>query len=335
MNNVQSIVFGLLLASSSAFAQTEVPVTIRVGHVLSDDSHLGRAVAVAAERIKRDSRGRLVVQHMSGGAAGNDQKAMKDAIEGNLEIFISGTSTMVPVHKPLAIWDTPYLFANHTEAYAMLDGEVGRMLLAGVAEGGLVGLAFWENGFRNMTNNVRPITRAEDFAGIRLRTMPSEVSIATFKRLGVDAKPLPFTELRAALRDGTFDGQENPYPTIVSGRIHEVQKYMTITNHVYNPFGVMASKKWWQTLSSADQKIIRDAFWDTREFQREESRKAAIAAMAEIKKSGVQISELAPGERNRISNRLNDVIARIAVNVGLPLWIKANDQLAAVRGGKK
>jgi TRAP-type C4-dicarboxylate transport system substrate-binding protein len=107
-------------------------------------------------------------------------------------MFISATTTIVPLYKPLAIWDTPFFFANREEAHAVLDSKVGQSLLEGVSGEGLVGLAYWELGFRNLTNNVRPVTRVEDFAGIRLRTMPSEVSINTFRRLGVDAKPLPF-----------------------------------------------------------------------------------------------------------------------------------------------
>jgi len=272
---------------------------------------------------------------MGKGVVGSDTKAMEAAIAGNVEIFIGSSNFVSAVYKPFAIWDTPFLFANHAEADAMLDGKVGRRLLDGVSESGLIGLAFWENGFRSMTNNVRSISRVEDFSGIRLRTMPSEVSINTFKRLEVDAKPLPFHELRAALQNNQFDGQENPLPTIVSARIHEVQKFLTITNHTYTPYGVMASKKWWNTLSPADQKIIRDAFWDTRIYQRRECRKASDAAMTVIKGSGVKVSELAVGERARIGKRLESVIAQIANNVGLVLWIELNNDLNDYRAQKR
>jgi len=323
--------------ANHALAQTREspPVVIRVAQGLSEDSHLGRAVTLFAERVARDSAGRLTVKPIHNGQAGTDPKAMQDAIEGKLEIFVGSTTTIVPAYKPLAIWDTPFLFANYAEAHAVLDSKVGQSLLQGVSESGLVGLAYWENGFRNMTNNLRPVTRVEDFAGIRLRTMPSEAAINTFNRLGVDAKPLQFAEVRAALQNGTFDGQENPYPTIVSAKIHEVQKYLTVTNHMYTPYGVMASRKWWLTLTAADQKIIRDAAWDTRLFQREESRKAADAALVSIKASGVKVDELAIGERSRISHRLEKVNAVVAANVGLPLWIETHNQIYMYRSRAK
>lgn len=335
VTQIRRLLCCLVACVQPVFAQTSAPIEIRVAHALSDDSHVGRAIATAGNRIKRDSGGRLVVKGLGNSVAGSDTKAMQDTVAGTLEIFVSSTTTIVPQHKPLAIWDTPFLFANREEAHAVLDSKVGQSLLEGVSAGGLVGLAYWELGFRNLTNNLRPVTRVEDFTNIRLRTMPSEVAINTFRRLGVDAKPLPFPELRAALASNQFDGQENPYPTIVSARLHEVQKYLTVTNHLYSPYGVMASKKWWETLSDADRKLVRDAFAEARVFQREEARKASDAALATIKSAGVKVSELDAGERWRISKRLEYVVAQIAGNVGIQYWIEVTQALNEVRTDKK
>lgn len=335
MTPIRRLLYCLVVCVQPVFAQTSTPTEIRVAHALSDDSHLGRAITAAGDRIKRESGGRLVVKGLGNSVAGNDTKAMQDAVAGKLEIFVSSTTTIVPLYKPLAIWDTPFLFASRDEAHAVLDSKVGQSLLEGVSAGGLVGLTYWELGFRNLTNNVRPVTRVEDFADIRLRTMPSEVSINTFRRLGVDAKPLPFPELRAALANNQFDGQENPYPTIVSARLHEVQKYLTVTNHLYSPYGVMASKQWWDALSASDRKLVRDAFAEARIFQREEARKASDAALATIKSAGVKVSELEAGERWRISKRLEFVVAQIAGNVGLQLWIEVTNTLNDVRTEKR
>jgi tripartite ATP-independent transporter DctP family solute receptor len=334
MFQIRRLLCSLAICIHPAFAQTPAPTEIRVAHALSDDSHVGRAIAVASERIKRDSGGRLVVKGLGNSAAGSDSKAMEDAVAGTLEIFISSTTTIVPAYKPLAVWDTPFLFANREEAHTVLDSKIGQSLLDGVSAGGLIGLAYWELGFRNVTNNVRPVTRVEDFANIRLRTMPSELSINTFRRLGVDAKPLPFPELRAALASNQFDGQENPYPTIVSARLHEVQKYLTVTNHLYGAYGVMASKKWWETLPAADRKLVRDAFAEARLFQREEAHKASDAALATIKGAGVKVSNLEAGERWRISRRLERVVGQIASNVGVDVWIDVTNTLNDVRSQK-
>lgn len=308
---------------------------IRVAHALSDDSHVGRALAKAAERISKESGGRLVLKPIGNGAAGNDQKLMQDAIDGKLEIFISSTSTIVPVYKPLAILDTPFLFSSREEAHALLDGKIGQDLLQGMSAGGLVGLSFWELGFRNLTNNLRPVSRLAHLQGMKLRTMPSELAISTFNRLGADAKPLPFPQLRPALESGAFDGQENPLPTIVSAKLHEVQKYLTITKHLYGIYGVMASKKWWNTLSEADRIIVRDALVDARQFQRAESQRATDEALKVIKDAGVNVSELETGERVLIERRLERVIVPIAQQAGLSLWIGMTNELSKIRSARK
>lgn len=325
----------VLFAALVAAAHGADAAEIRVAHALSDDSHVGRALVKVADQLAKESAGRLVLKPLGKSVAGSDQKAMQDVVDGNLEIFISSTTTIVPIHKPLAIWDMPFLFATREEAHTVLDGKVGQQLLAGASSGGLVGLAYWELGFRNLTNNRHPVTRLEHFDGIRLRTMPSELAIATFKRLGADAQPLPFPQLREALATGAFDGQENPLPTIVSAKLHEVQKYLTITKHLYGAYGVMASKKWWDSLSKADQELVRKAFWEARIFQRAESQRATDESLATIKAAGVKVAELDPGERWRISYRLEKVIAPIAANAGLPVWIDTTNELARLRSAAK
>lgn len=325
----------LCLMACAALTQMAGAAEIRVGHALSHDSHVGRALVKAAERISADSGGRLVLKQMGSGAAGNDQKLMQDAIDGNIEIFISSTSTIVPVYKPLAILDTPFLFAHREEAHALLDGKIGKDLLAGVSAGGLVGLSFWELGFRNLTNNVRPVTHLSDLKGIKLRTMPTELAINTFKRLGADAQPLPFPQLRPALESGAFDGQENPLPTIVSANLHQVQKYLTISKHLYGIYGVMASKKWWDTLSKADRTIIGNALAEARLFQRAESQRATDEALKIIKDAGVKVSELEIGERLLIERRLERVVAPIAQEAGFNLWVSMADELGRIRSKSK
>ncbi len=143
------------------------------------------------------------------------------------------------------------------EADAVLDGPVGQKVMDKLQEKGLVGLVYWENGFRNMTNNKRPITKVEDFDGIKLRVMQNNVYLDSFRKLGANAVPLPFSELFSALETRAVDGQENPYNTIPSSKFFEVQKYLSVTNHVYSPWIMLASKKWWDQLSKAELKKLR------------------------------------------------------------------------------
>ncbi len=201
-------------------------------------------------------------------------------------------------------------------------------------EKGLVGLVYWENGFRNMTNNKRPITKVEDFDGIKLRVMQNNVYLDSFRKLGANAVPLPFSELFSALETRAVDGQENPYNTILSSKFFEVQKYLSVTNHVYSPWIVLVSKKWWDTLSKAEQKILLDAARASREFERKDTREEAGRALAELKAKGMQINELTPAESARMRDKLTQVNAGIAVNVGMDLWSETQAELNKLRGGK-
>jgi TRAP-type transport system periplasmic protein len=201
-------------------------------------------------------------------------------------------------------------------------------------EKGLVGLVYWENGFRNLTNNKQPVAKLEDLNGIKLRVMQNNVFIDSFKTLGANAVPLPFSELFTALETKTVDGQENPYNTILSSKFYEVQKYLTVTNHVYSPWIVTVSKKWWDGLSKDEQKILMDAARKSRDFERQDTRAEAAKALADLKAKGMQVNELSPAEANRMREKLGAINASISANVGEGLWKDVQAELSKARGAK-
>jgi len=198
----------------------------------------------------------------------------------------------------------------------------------------LVGLVYWENGFRNLTNSKRPITKLEDLDGVKLRVMQNEVYLDSFKLMGANAIPLPFSELFSALETKTVDGQENPYNTILSSKFYEVQKYLSVTNHVYSPWIMLVSKKWWDQLSTDEQKVLADAAKASRDFERQDTRAEAAKAVADLKAKGMIVNELPAQEVNRMREKLTRVNASIGTNVGLDLWKETQDALAKLRGGK-
>jgi tripartite ATP-independent transporter DctP family solute receptor len=232
------------------------------------------------------------------------------------------------------LWDTPFLFSNAQEADALLDGPIGQKIMERLQDKGLVGLAYWENGFRNLTNNKRPVLRMEDLDGLKLRVMQNNIFIDTFKKLGVDAVPMAFSDLFGALQSSAVDGQENPYNTILSSRFYEVQKYLTITNHVYSPWIILASKKWWDQLSKDEQKVLVDAARASRDFERKDSRSEGAQALADLKSKGMHINELPPSEAYRMRNKLTKVYFTIGTNVGMPLWIETQNELMNLRTRK-
>jgi tripartite ATP-independent transporter DctP family solute receptor len=323
-----------LLAAGQAWAQDIKPRMIRFGYGLNEDSNQGRAVKLFAQEVEKASGNKMRVRAIGAAALGSDVQMQQALIGGAQEMMVGSTATLVGITKEMAIWDTPFLFNNGAEADAVLDGPVGQKVMDKLQEKGLVGLVYWENGFRNLTNNKQPVTKLEDLNGIKLRVMQNNVFLDSFKSLGANAIPLPFSELFTALETRAVDGQENPYNTILSSKFYEVQKYLTITNHVYSPWIVLASKKWWDGLSQAERKVLLDAAVKSRDFERKDTREEAAKALAELRAKGMQINELSPAEANRMREKLTAVHASIADQVGRDLWAETQAALAKVRGGK-
>lgn len=322
------------LGAGLAQAQDIKNRIIRFGYGLNEVSNQGRAAKVFTDEVAKASGGKMKVRAIGAAALGSDVQMQQALIGGAQEMMVGSTATLVGITKEMAIWDTPFLFNNAKEADAVLDGPVGQKVMDKLQEKGLVGLVYWENGFRNLTNNKRAVTKLEDMDGIKLRVMQNNVFIDSFKTLGANAVPLPFSELFTALETKTVDGQENPYNTILSSKFYEVQKYLTVTNHVYSPWIVLVSKKWWDGLSKDEQKVLLDAAKKSRDFERQDTRAEADKALADLKGKGMQINELSPTEANRMREKLGAINASIAANVGEALWKDVQDAVAQVRGGK-
>lgn len=323
-----------MLAPLAAMAQDVKPRLIRFGYGLNEQSNQGRAVKVFAEAVEKASAGKMKTRAIGAAALGSDLQMQQALSGGAQEMMVGSTATLVGITKEMALWDTPFLFNNAAEADVVLDGPIGEKVMAKLQEKGLVGLVYWENGFRNLTNSKRPINKLEDLNGIKLRVMQNNVYLDSFKMLGANAVPLPFSELFSALETKTVDGQENPYNTILSSKFFEVQKYLSVTNHVYSPWIVMVSKKWWDGLSKDEQKVLMDAAKKSRDFERKDTRDEAARALGDLKAKGMVINEEAPAEVARMRDKLTRVNASTAANVGMDLWNETQSALTKLRGGK-
>jgi tripartite ATP-independent transporter DctP family solute receptor len=338
MTRLKTLITALGLAFAAhgaALAQDIKPRLIRFGYGLQEQSNQGRAVRLFAEEVEKASGGKMKIRGIGAAALGSDVQMQQALIGGAQEMMVGSTATLVGITKEMAIWDTPFLVNNAKEADALLDGPVGEKVKAKLEEKGLVGLVYWENGFRNLTNNKRAVARLEDLDGIKLRVMQNNVFLESFKTLGANAVPMPFSELFTALETKTVDGQENPYNTILSSKFYEVQKYLTVTNHVYSPWIVLVSKKYWDGLSAAEKKVLADAARKSRDFERKDTREEAAKALAELKAKGMQVNELSPAEAARMRDRLTRVNAGIAANVGMDLWNEVQSELAKLRAAKR
>lgn len=314
-----------LLGSTLSVGQVQAaddirPRMIRFGYGLNEDSNQGRAARLLAEEVAKASDGKLKVRTFASASLGSDDQMQNALIGGAQEMMVGSTATLVGISKEMAVWDTPFLFSDPRQADQVLDGPVGRQVMDKLEEKGLVGLVYWENGFRNVTNSARPIDRLEDFDGVKLRVMPNPVFIDTFKRMGANAVPLPFSELFTALETKAVDGQENPYNTILSSKFYEVQKYLSVTNHVYSPWIVTVSKRWWDGLSQTEQGIIMDAAEKARDAEREDTRREASQALAALKERGMQINEVSPEEIQRMREQAKPAIQTVIDTVGQDLF---------------
>ena len=323
-----------LAAPLLASAQDIKPRLIRFGYGLNENSNQGRAVKFFAEQVEKASGGKMRVRAIGSAALGPDTQMQQALIGGAQEMMVGSTATLVGITKEMALWDTPFLISNAKEADALLDGPIGDKVRGKLQEKGLVGLAYWENGFRNLTNSKRPINKMEDMSGIKLRVMQNNVFLDSFKTLGTNAVPMAFSELFGALETGTVDGQENPFNTILSSKFYEVQKYLTVTNHVYSPWIVLVSKKWWDQLSAAEQKVLTDAAVLSRDFERKDTRAEAATAVDALKGKGMQVNELSAAEATRMRSSLTRVYASIGASVGMDLWNETQTELVKIRAKK-
>ena len=321
-------------AIGSAQAADIKPRLIRFGYGLNEQSNQGRAVKVFADEVDKLSGGKMKIRAFGAASLGSDLQMQQALVGGAQEMMVGSTATLVGITKEMALWDTPFLFNSAEEADAVLDGPIGKKVNDKLPEKGLVGLAYWENGFRNTTNNKRPIQKAEDFDGVKLRVMQNQVYLDAFKTLGANAVPMAFSELFSALETKAVDGQENPYNTILSSKFYEVQKYVTATNHVYSPWILLVSKKYWDGLSKDEQQVLQKAALKSRDFERKDTREEAAKALSELQAKGMQFNKLPPAETAKLREKLTHVNASIATNVGMDLWQDTQAQLGQLRGHK-
>jgi tripartite ATP-independent transporter DctP family solute receptor len=266
-----------------------------------------------------------------GGALGSDQATVSAIQGGTIEMASMNSGIFSSLAKEFAIYDFPFMFANFKEADAVVDGPFGKKLHSKLEEKGVIGLTYFELGFRSMTNSKRPLNTVADFAGLKIRVIPNPVNVAWVKALDANPTPLPFPEVYAALETKAIDGQENPATVINANKFFEVQKFMTITNHQYNPQSVVFSKKVWDTLSAGEQKIIRDAAVDATTAQRKAARDQVAGAIDNLKKNGMAVNELSPAELTKMSAKMTPVITQFAANVGAETVTELLAELAKVR----
>ncbi len=288
------------------------------------------------ELVESRSGGKIKVNLFPGGALGSDQANVAALQGGTLEMVSMNSGILANQVKEFAIFDFPFMFGGETEADAVLDGAFGQKMHAMLNEKGLIGLAYFELGFRQITNSKRPINKVEDLEGLKLRVIPNPINVDWVKALGANPTPLPFPEVYSALDQKAIDGQENPETVIAANKFFEVQKHIVISNHQYNPQSVLISKKFWDGLSAEQQKWIAQAAVDAAKYQSAQARGAVSSALDTLKKNGMQVSTFSPAELSKLRDKLRPVTAKYGVTVGQDLVKELQADLEKARfSGKK
>jgi tripartite ATP-independent transporter DctP family solute receptor len=326
------IVAGSALAVSTAFAQFQER-NIKLSNGVAESHPVGAGVKKMQEVLAAKSGGKLKITAFWSGSAGNDLQASQALRAGTQEMVVTSSSPLFGIVKELGVFDLPFLFANEKEADAVLDGPAGQYFNKKLEEVGLVNLAYWENGFRNLTNSKKAVTKWEDFDGIKVRVMQNNIFLDTFKTLGTNAIPMAFPEVFTALETKTIDGQENPFVTIDTSKFYEVQKFLSVTRHAYTPFLVLYSKPMWDKLSPQEQAVLREAAIEGQKVQRAAIRDLDGKSLAALKARGMQVNEIAPAEQRRMFEKVKPVYDRNASAIGAEAINVVLDALKKARGG--
>ena len=289
---------------------------IKVSNGINQDHPVGNGLKAVDECLQQKSNGQMKITAFWGGALGGDLQATQALRSGVQEAVISSSSPLVGLVPALGVFDLPFLFATDREADAVMDGEFGEMLNVKLAEAGLVNLAYWENGFRNLTNSVRPVTKWEDVSGLKVRVMQNNIFLDTFQNLGANATPMAFGEIFSGLETKAIDAQENPYVTIDTSKFYEVQKYVTETKHAYTPFLFLFSKAIFDTYAPEEQAALKECAVVGRDVERKVIRELNAKSLEKIKAAGIEANALSPEEQARIREKSLVVYEKHKAEIG-------------------
>jgi tripartite ATP-independent transporter DctP family solute receptor len=289
----------LFLAGALAFVVALAhPADIRAAefdlveaHTTTPDHPYTLGMVRYAQLVRERSRGRINITVHHSRQLGDERQVVEGLQLGTIHLTVTSTGPLGGFVPAINVLDLPFLFRDGAHAHAVLDGEIGQGLLRKFTDVGITGLAFWENGFRHMTSAKKPIRAPEDLKNLKVRVMENKVHQAAFRQLGADATPMAWGEVFTSLQQGLLDAQENPIPIIATFKLHEVQKYLSLTGHVYSPAPLLLSRKVWDRLPPELQKVMRDTAMEVARVERSLVRSQEQKQLGELKAKGMVVIE--------------------------------------------
>lgn len=298
-------------ASTTVFAKN---VVLKAAHASAITSSGQKAFEFMNNELKQKTDGRISLEIFPASQLGSERELVESIQLGNVDMAFVSSAVLGNFNPEFFALDIPFLFKDRTSVYRVLDGEIGQGLLASLDKVGIKGLTFWENGFRQLTNSKKEIKTPADLAGLKMRTMENEVHIAAWKELGANPSPLAFGELFTALQQGTFEAQEGPINLFYDMKFNEVQKYISVTNHVYSPWPLMINPEVYDSFSDEDKKVFDEVVKASADYQRGLALKADENAIANM--PNVKITELTADELSQFSSKMPAIHEIVKKKVG-------------------
>ena len=286
----------VLLGSSVALAASKKMI---VGSVNARDRALSQAFFNFKEYLEAENLG-FEVDVFTDGVLGDDRRTIEGLQLGTIHGTTVSTGPIAAFYSGIGVLDLPFLFKDRDEAYAVLDGPVGQELLNALEAEEFIGLCYWENGWRHLTNSKHEVTGLEGIKGLKIRTLESPIHVDIWTSLGANPTPMSFSQLYTALEQKVVDGQENPLANVMTNKMDEVQKFVTLSGHLYGASPFLVSKVWWDSLNDAERAAVKKAALKARDDERKMAEQEDVVALAYLKDHGMTISELAPGEQAKM-----------------------------------
>jgi len=279
-------VLTLFFCSGSAMAF----MGIKLGVVTKPGSAQNIVAEKFKELIEERSNGNIQIQIFHSNSIGNETEILQQIQMNTVQMAIITGGPFDTFDPIVRVINYPFLFKDYAQADKILDGPLGAKILKSLERAGFKGLCFSENGFRNLTNNKHSVKSPDEINGLKIRVMASALHKAIWQALGANPTPMPWP-IYTELEQGVIDGQENPLWVIEVYKFYEIQKYMTLTRHVYSPHIDVASLKWWKSLESKTQDLIQTTLYDAAVFQREDNRSKNAARLTFLKEKGMEVEE--------------------------------------------
>jgi len=322
------LIKGLLAIAVFASLTFAAEYVIKFSHVVSPNTPKGKAADYFAKRVQELSHGRIKVIVYPNSQLCGDKVVLRKLKFNAVQMAAPSFSKFTGLVPQLALFDLPFLFNDENHLHKVLDGEVGKKLLQMVNDKGYVALAYWDNGFKQLTDSKRPLIKPEDARGLKFRVMSSKVLIAQFEALDAIPVVLPFSEVYSALQQGVVDGQENTISNIYTKKFYEVQNYMTISNHGYLGYMVVMSKTFWKKLPNDLKQVIKQAIKEATAKERVWAKELNDSQFKKIqeyakKTHKLQITTLTPQQRALWVKKLRSIYPKFYDTIGKDLIQKA------------